>query len=452
MTENTKSARPLSQLFTAVGQPDEYNPELRMRTNVRKSLSLLGGSLIISFIALALVPIGGAVVAPGQVGVESRVKRIAHASGGVVDRLFVANGDNVSIGQPLVQLANEVAGTDSLYSNLTLTQMLAQRARLDAERTGRSTIEFPPDLLNSKEDAVRSAIASERRLFETRIKEATRLKAQLLARIDQYRKQIVGIEAQIVSLRKQQDLMGPERAGVRALWEKGLVTISRLNQLERLSVEMEGSVAALQAEIAQVKARIGETQEQVLTLDQTRRSDAGAQFAVLSNAINDQQVKRATADDIDRRSMIRAPYSGVVDKLTLTSIGDVVKPSETIMEIVPDNDRLTIEVMLSPIDIDQVRVGQATRIKFTAFNSTTTPEFAGHLTFIAADRTTDREGGVSFYSGRVEIDAKQIRQYPEILLKPGMPAEVFIKTRSRSMISYLTKPIRDQLNRAFRDD
>ena len=429
-----------------------YEPEVRMRANVRTSMIVLGSMGIVTFIAMVLIPIGGAVVASGQVGVESRVKRIAHPSGGVVAQILVANGDHVARDQVLVRLDDTVSGAQNVYSNLTVVQMLAQRARLDAERMGLPVIRFPAELLSNKDAGAREAMANEQRLFQTRRSETVNTKAQLDARIAQYKKQIIGFEAQIVALQKQQALIAPERAGVRELWDKGLVTINRLNQLERTSVDMEGTIASLQSQIAQAEARISETREQILTLDQTRRAEAGTQFAVVSNTINDQQVKRAAAGEADRHMQVRSPYAGVVDKLALTAIGDVIRPGEAFMEIVPDKDRFTVEVMIAPNDIDQVHAGLPARIKFSAFNSTATPEIAGKVVYVAPERSTDPQTKISHYEARVEINAAALGRQPSMVLKSGMPAEVFIETGSRPMISYLTKPLRDQLGRAFRDN
>ncbi|MDE2405584.1 MAG: HlyD family type I secretion periplasmic adaptor subunit [Sphingomonadales bacterium] len=446
-----ESTLPASIVAAQAGLPP-YEPELQIGRSVRRAMRTLAGLGLVATVGLCLVPIGGAVVAPGQVGVESRVKRIAHPTGGVIAAILVANGDHVVRDQALVRLASDVSNAENRYSSLTVVQMLAQRARLDAERMGLPAIRFPVELTGSADPGARQAMADEQRLFTTRRQEQVQLRAQLSARVEQVGRQIAGYEAQIGALRRQQALIAPERSGVRELWDKGLVTITRLNQLERTTADIEGTVASLQAQIAQARARIGETREQMLALEQTRRSEAGAQFATISNAINDQQIRHAAASEADRRAVVRAPYDGVVDKLALTAVGDVVKPGEAFMEIVPDRDRFTVEVTIAPGDIDQVHAGQPARIRFSAFNSTATPELAGRVTFVAPARSTNAEAKASYYEARVEIDPAALRRHPEMALKPGMPAEVFVETGNRSMISYLTKPLRDQLARAFRDN
>ena len=409
--------------------------------------------LVLGFgLAAALIPIGGAAVGAGQVGVESKVKRIAHPSGGIVAEIFVRNGDRVRAGQPLMRLDDTVSGAQSSLSALSVNQLLAQRARLEAERLGTGRIAFPPALTNSADAGAHQAMADEARLFTIRRSEQRGLRSQMAARVIQYRRQIDGYNAQIRALQQQAALIEPERRGVKELWDKDLVTISRKNELERSAVDLQGSIGALQAQIAQTMARITEANEQMIQLGETRRAEAGTQLGTINGALNDQQVRSITAGDTQDRSVIRAPYDGVVDKLAFAAVGEVVRPAETIMEIVPDRDQLLVEAAIQPGDIDQVRTGQAARLRFTAFNSTVSPEIAGKVSFVAAERTTDPESRTSFYAVRIAIDSADLARWPELKLKPGMPAEAMIETGSRSMLSYITKPLRDQFARAFRDN
>lgn len=408
--------------------------------------------LVFGFFAVAaMVPIGGAVLGSGQVGSESRVKRIAHPTGGVIAEIYVANGDRVERGDPLVRLDATVSGAEAAFSALTVSQLLAQRARLEAERLGSGAIVFSPELLRSSEPGARQAMADEARLFAIRRSELGGLRAQMGSRVVQLQRQIEGYRAQIDALQRQAVLIEPERAGVRELWEKDLVTVSRKNQLERESVDLQGSIASLNAQIAQTQARITETREQAIQLSETRRSEAGTQLAALNASLNDQRVRNVSSGEQKSRSLVRAPYAGVVDKLAVNAIGDVVPPAQTILEVVPDRDRLVIEAAVSPTDIDQVRQGQSARLRFSSFSATSTPEIPGEVTFVAAERTTDPDTQSSFYSVRLSIDAARLAKWPELRLKPGMPADVMIETGDRSMLSYITRPLRDQFARAFRN-
>lgn len=422
-----------------------------MASRMRFSLIAVAVLVLVFGGAAAIVPIGGAIIGSGQVSVESRVKRIAHPQGGIVADIAVRNGDHVEAGQVLMRLDDTVTEADASYSTLSVYQLLAQRSRLEAERLGSSAITFPSELTQSPSPGAIQAMADERRLADIRRSEMSGQIAQLNARVAQYNEQIAGFQGQIGALQKQTALIEPERKGVDDLWQKGLVTISRRNQLERTAVDLEGSVSSLRSNIAEAQARITEAREQMIQLGETRRSTAGTELARINEALNQQQVRSVSAGDQQDRSLIRAPYSGVIDKLAFGATGEVVRPAETILEIVPDSDTLLVEGSISPGDIDQASVGQSARLRFSAFNSTATPEVRGKLIYVAAERTTNPDTQQSFYPVRIEIDQADLRAANLPALKPGMPAELFIETGSRSMMSYITKPLSDQLARAFRN-
>lgn len=398
-----------------------------------------------------LIPIGGAVIGSGQVGVQSRVKKIAHPTGGVLAEILVENGQTVRKGQILLRFDDTVSRADATFSSLSVDQLLARRARLEAEQAGAGSIAFPADLRRA-DPATQRAMADEEKLFRIKRSEQAGLAAQLNARIAQYTQQIRGYQAEMASIETQRRLIEPERRGVQDLWRQDLVTIGRVNELERSAANLQGNVGSLHASIAQAQARITEAREQIIQLGQTSRADAGAELSRVNDTLNQQQVRSVSAVDARERSVIRAPYDGVVDKLAVSTIGGVVRPAEVMMEIVPDSDEMLVEGAIEPSDIDQVRVGQTARIRFTAFNSPATPEITGRVTFVAPDRSNDAESRVSYYPVRVAISEADARKYPELVLKPGMPADLFIETGHRSMISYLTKPLRDQFARAFRDN
>lgn len=435
-----------------VGDLEQYDPDQSMEGRLRFSLILVGALVFGLGSAAALVPIGGAVVGSGQVGSESAVKRISHPTGGTVAEILVENGQHVRKGQLLIRLDNKVSGTDAELTALSVDQMLAQKARLEAERLGSPDIVFPTALTSRTDAAAQKAMADERKMFAIHRSEAEGLSAQLRARIGQFEQQITGYEAQIQSLRQQSALIKPERDGVRQLYEKKLVTLNRLNQLERTAVDLDGSIGALNAQIAQARAHISETREQIIQLGETRRADAGTQLANINSQLNQQQVRSVSAADQNDRSAIRAPYDGVVEKLTVTTIGGVIRPADVVMEIVPDKESLTVEGAISPSDIDQVHVNQTARVRFSSLSVTVTPELHGRLVYVAADKVTDPESRRSYFPVRIALDPVERSRDRSLPLKNGTPAEIFIETGERSMLSYVTKPLRDQVARAFKDN
>jgi HlyD family secretion protein len=349
-----------------------------------------------------------------------------------------------------MRLDDRVVGADSRYADVSLEQLLAQRARLEAERLGRSSIDFPPQLAAKNSPSARAAIADERNLFVLRRAEQGRIGAQLAARTSQLNDQIAGYRAQIASLQKQRELIQPELQGLRDLWERRLVTIGRLNQLERAAIDLDGNIASLEAQIASTRGEIAQVQQQSMQLAATRRAEAGQELSNLNIALNQQQFRAVAAADQQSRREIRAPYAGTVEKLAFAANGEVVRPAETIMEIVPTADQLIVEVAIDPTDVDQVRVGQSATVLFPSINRAATPTLPGSVVYVAADRSTDPERRSSFFLARVSLEPADVRA-ARLNLQSGMPAEVHIQTRSRTLLSYILKPLADQFARAFRD-
>jgi HlyD family secretion protein len=437
------------QLLPAFGE--EGGDKAKAPWLLKRLLLTVAGLFILLVVLAALLPMGSAVIGGGSVGVESRVKRVAHPTGGVIARIFVHNGEHVTQGQLLMQLDDRVTGADATFSNLTVEQLMAQRARLEAERLGSGAIVFPAELTRSTNPSAQKAMADEARLYSIRQTEEAGLRSQLAARVNQYNEEIHGFEAQIAALKQQRKLIEPERQGVKDLWDKQLVTINRLNQLERTAVDLEGNVGSLQAQIAQARAKITEAQEQSIQLSQTRRVQAGTDLAQVNTALNQQQLRSVSAADQQDRSEIRSPYSGTIEKIAFAAVGDVVRPAEPIMEIVPDHDVMVVEAMVSPSDIDQIARGQTARVRFSSFNRATTPEILGKVTYVATDRSENPDSKQAYFMVRVEVDQAAVKK-EGLELRSGMPAEVYVETGARSMLSYVTKPLMDQFMRSFRDN
>lgn len=436
----------------ALGSIDHYDPDAQLSGNLPLVVKLLTGLLALLLACAALVPIGGAVIGGGEVGVEARVKQIAHPIGGTVAQILVRNGQHVRKGQVLLRLDDRVTGADAEYSALSLDQMLAQKARLEAEQNEAAGITFPPALAVRQDESAQRAMAEEQRLFAIRRAERATLGAQMQARMSQSREQITGYQSQIASLRQQAALIENERKGIQSLYDRKLVTITRYNQVERQAAEITGSVASLQAQIAQTRAHMTEIGAQMIQLGDTRRTDAGTQLAAINAQLNQQRVRSIAATDTQERTVIRATQDGVVDKLAVATIGGVIRPAEVLMVIVPDGGNLVIEGNISPSDLDQVRPGQSARLRFSALSVAHTPELTGRVSYVGADPVVDDKTGRRFIPVRIVIDPASMKSLPATRIKPGLPAEIYIETGSRSMLSYITKPLRDQFSRSFRDN
>lgn len=397
--------------------------------------------------------IAGAVVAAGSLVVESSVKKVQHPTGGVVGELRVRDGDHVNAGDILVRLDETQTRSNLAIVTSALDELTARGARDEAERDGASQVVFPPDLVAraATDLAVARLIDGESRLFRTRLESRTGQKAQLRERIGQLAEETRGLEGQARAKEREIVLIHQELEGVRELWRKNLIQLSRLTALERDAARIEGERGQLIAQIAQVKGKTAETQLQILQIDQDLRTEVGKDLADIRGRLSELSEKKVSAEDLLKRIDIRAPQTGMVHQLSVHTIGGVVTPSEPIMLIVPDSDALTAEVKIQPQDIDQLRVGQRAQMRFPAFNQRTTPEFTGHVKNVSADTSQDQKTGATFYTVRVALPQAEIAKSGEIRLVPGMPVEVFIRTGDRTVISYLTKPLTDQVAKAWRE-
>ena len=437
------------------GEPVALDDPAEMEASIGRKMRtawIALGVLVFGFLLAAVaIPIGGAVIAPGRIAPESEVKRIAHPTGGVIEEIAVEDGDRVKANDVLIRLDTNVSEVSAELTDRTVDQLMAERARLEAEVLNSGNISFPPELTQNPSPAARAAMQAELNRFRLSRAEQSSLRSQLSDRVTQLDRQIDGYNAQIASLRQQQALIKPELEGVRELKDRGFVTIRRLNELERQAVELEGSIGSLQSSIAGTQARIAEAREQQIQIGQSARTQAGAELARVETALNDQQIQSASAGDQFDRSVIRAPFAGVVDQLAYNAIGDVIRPAEPIMRIVPTEDQLVFEGMVNPADIDRIQVGQKANIRLSALNQATTPELSGEVTFVSAELVTNPDTGVGYYRIRVRMDERWANEADRLSLVSGMPVEIFVQTGSRSMLSYITKPLRDQFARAFRD-
>ena len=429
------------------------------KTRAAMRRALLGGATVACVLTLgiggwaATTEISGAVVAGGSLVVESNVKKVQHPTGGVVGEVRVRDGDRVKAGEIVVRLDDTQTRSNLSIVTKALDELAARQARDEAERDAAAQVQFPDDLLaRIAEPEVARVMEGERRFFETRRSAREGQAAQLKERILQLREQILGLEDQVVAKGREIKLIGQELEGVRVLWQKNLVQLTRLTSLERDGARLQGERGALISNIAQTRGRITETELQILQIDQDLRSEVSKDLAEIRSKTSEYVERKIAAEDQLRRIEIRAPQDGIVHQLTAHTVGGVISgQSEPIMLIVPESDALSAEVKISPQDIDQVRVGQAAMVRFSAFSQRTTPELAGEVSRISADVSVDQKSGANFYTLRINFPDSEIERLQGLRLVPGMPVETFIRTGDRTVISYLTKPLMDQINKTWRE-
>ena len=394
----------------------------------------------------------GAVIAAGQLVVDSNVKKVQHPTGGVVGKLNVREGKEVKAGDIVVSLDDTQIRANRDIVVKALNELAARQAREEAERDGLDKVTFPAELLARKSDPdVAKAVAGEQRQFEIRRTSREGQKAQLRERMTQLRQEIGGYEAQITSKDKQVEWVGKELVGVYELWEKNLIPYTRVTSLEREKERLVGERGQLMAAIAQSKGKIAEIELQILQVDQDMRTEVGKDLAEIRARTAELIERKVAAEDQLKRVDIRAPIDGVVLQLTVHTVGGVITAGEAIMLIVPQTDTLQVEAKIPPHEIDQVRIGQPAVLRFVAFSQRTTPELIGTVVRISADVSEDTKSGTRFYTIRLDVSPEEVARLSAVRLVPGMPVEALIQTSPRTVMSYLIKPLHDQLARAFRE-
>lgn len=400
----------------------------------------------------AKTQIAGAVIASGTLVVDSNVKKVQHPTGGVVGELRVRDGARVNAGDIVIRLDETVVRANLAIVTKSIDELLARRAREEAERDGAKTINFPPEqLLRANETDLSRVLAGEQRLFEIRRESVEGQKAQLRERIAQSSEEIRGYVTQEESKARQSEWIDQELVGVRELWKSHLVQFTRVTTLERNKAALDGERGALISSIAQTKGKISEIELQILQLDQNMRSEVGKDLADIRGKLSELGERRITAEDQLKRIDIRAPQDGIVHQLSVFTVGGVIGPGDVLMLIVPEGEALAVEAKLSPQDIDQVRVGQTAVLRFAAFNSRTTPEINGKVRVVSADLLQDQRTGAYYYTVRITLPDDEVTKLGDKKLVPGMPVEAYIQTSERSMLSYLLKPVVDRGFGAFRE-
>lgn len=396
--------------------------------------------------------LSGAVFAPAQLVVDSNVKKVQHPTGGIVEQLRVRDGNRVRAGEIVIRLDETVTRSNLAVIDKAMVELAARQARDEAERDGAASIAFPSDLLARMSDPeTASVVRGEERLFAIRRTARDGLKAQLGERIGQLREEIRGLTEQVKAKDAEVQLIGQELKGVRELWQKNIVPLTRLVALEREAARLGGERGSLTASIAQAKGRISETELQILQIDQDLRAEVGKDLAEIRARTAELVEKRIAAEDQLKRIDIRSPQDGVVHQLAVHTVGGVIPAGEVLMLIVPEGDALIVEARISPQEIDRIWVGQTAVLRFTAFNQRTTPEISGEVTRIAADVSQDPKTGSFFYTVRLSLPDREIARLEGLKLIPGMPVEAFVQTGDRTVVSYLTKPLHDQIMKAWRE-
>ncbi len=401
----------------------------------------------------ALAPLSSAAIAPGVVTADSNRKSVQHLEGGIIAEILVREGQGVAAGQPLMRL-------DDLESRSTVTvleeqlwSLLAQQARLSAERDGLEVLAVPSVLAaRAGHPVVSDILAGQERIFTTRRAGMDGRAAVTRQRIAQLDAQIAALEAQRAAGRRQLVLIQEEVDAVSEIVAKGYERKSRLLGLMRQAAELDGNQGDLANRIAQAREGIAQAEQEMLGLRADRQSEVAAELREAQTRRAEIAEKLAAAQVRQTRRDLLAPESGTVVNLRHFVAGAVVAPGAAVLDLVPSDDALVIEARVNPTDIDVVHAGLSAKVVLTAFKTRTTPQIDGTVTRVSADALTDERSGQPYYAARVTVDAAQLGALKDVRLQPGMPAETLIVTGERTLLTYLTQPIQDSFRKAFREE
>jgi len=440
--------------FERADQKADFTIEM---TDPRRPLWVGGLLIFITFFVgglwVVMAPLDSAAVAPGVVVVESSRRVIQHLEGGIVDDILVHDGSEVQAGDILVRLDNTRAN-----ANLSILQgdqdtHTALQSRLLAERDNLPALVFPAELTARAQDpTVAALMRAQSDLFAARKNSMENQKSILEQRIQQYREQIVGLQALQRSKESQLRTIRDELNDLQGLLASGYVTKTRVLQLEREAARLEGEAGDHISSVARAEQGIGETRLQMLQLEKTRREEINKELQDVQARLSEGREKLVAARDVMKRVDIVAPVSGTVMNMQLHTIGGVVSPGSPMMEIVPLSDTLVVEAQVNAMDIDTLHVGQKVGIHVSAADARLVPTIYGVLDSVSADRMTDQRSGAPYYKARISISQAELaRLGSDHRLHSGMSVEAMIIRGERSAINYALKPLLEAFSKSFRE-
>lgn len=408
---------------------------------------LFGGLALWSVFA----PFEGAVLASGAIAVESNQQAVQHLEGGIVGELYVKEGDRVVAGQTLIKLDGTAVAARLASIEARLFELLGEEARLVAERDGTEDIAVRDSLSELGDNPrLRSILASQRELLQARAASRATQVSLLNQSVRQLRRRIQGLTNEIAANDRQSFLIDEEVAGLEVLLGKGLAPRPRLLALQRQQSQLLGTREGLSAQVATTEIEIGEARIELNQLTEGFREDVLTQIRDVQTQASELIEQRVAAIDELERLLILAPRSGRVIGVRAHTVGGVIAPRDPIMHIVPEGDALIARVRISPSDIDKVSPGSEAILRFPAFSANVTPEVYGSVSSVSADALQDVNTGQFYFEGILEIPADRLSNQAFVLV-PGMPVDASLKTESRTVISYLLKPLFDAMSKTFRE-
>jgi HlyD family secretion protein len=399
----------------------------------------------------AMAPLEGAVIAEAKVTVTGRNKVVQHLEGGIIKEILVEEGQRVAAGDALLVLDGTAASAQYNRLKVQLATLEATVARALAERDGLDELVFPAALAEHSAEQTMTLLKDQQAEFVSRLQKHRAELSILNQQIASLEEQIAGHEVQREETQLQIDLLAEEREAFESLLAKGLTRKSQVLALKRSEADLKGREGQLAAAIAQARQSIAEIRERIERTEAARADEASTRLSEARLQHSEVVEQLRAAEDVSTRSVVRAPTAGIVIELTEYNAGAVIAPGQEIMTIVPEEAALVLEAKVRPQDIDEVRIGQAAWLTFSAFDANQTPPVAGKVVYVSADRLEDARTGEAYFLARLEISPEHAPGFDPTRIAPGLGADVFITTDSRTFLDYLVAPLTRTLSRSFRE-
>lgn len=409
----------------------------------------VGGFLIWSTVA----PLEKGVPANGFVMAASNRKAVQHQTGGTVEEILVKDGDFVKAGQALVRMNDVQAKANAEMTRVQYYTARAAEARLIAERDGKKTISFPPELESAKSDPrVTNSIMLQSQLFASRQASLQNELGGIDETIAGLKVQVNGLQDSLANQKQQLQFLKEQLGGMRDLAKDGYVARNRLLDLERTYAQVNGGIAEnignigrTQRQIAELVLRRAQRQQDYQKEVRTQLSDIQKEAESLENRLKGLDFELSNV-------VVKAPVDGTVMGLNVFTKGGVISPGFRMMDIVPADDPLIIESQVPINLIDKVHKDLPVELIFAAFNQNRTPHIPGIVTQVSADRFVDEKNGTPYYKLQAQVTPEGKKLLAVHQIRPGMPVEVFVKTGQRTLMSYLLKPVFDRAKTALTED
>jgi HlyD family secretion protein len=424
----------------------------------------MGAAIAFAFFVLflgwaALVPLDAGVNAAGTIAVLGNRQTVQHKDGGIVTAIHVREGQHVTAGQVLIELAApDLKAAERALTSDYLT-LLAQRSRLLAERSGQRDFAPPPEFATlSPEDRqiADEVMQLQRAEMRARSGSVSAQQSVLGQRAGQLVQQQSGYISQRNALIEQQRLIGEELDGLKKIAEKGFASMNRVRELERQEAELKGQQASMEAEYARAGEGIGETKMQSLSVTKDRLEQIETDLKDTQSKLSETLPKLVATREQLEHSQVRAPATGQVVGLQVFTVGGVVAPGQKLMDIVPDGKELIIQAQLAPTDADDAFPGQKAQIRFLSIHNRSLPLFTGTVRTVSADSFTDEKTGKSYFRAEIVVPEAELNRVRSVLgqgeLRPGLPVQAVLKVRSRTALEYLLEPLTGALWRSGHEE